>query len=507
MEPRAPGRTALLGPALAAAAAFAVHAACGGRYGIFRDELYFIVCGERLAWGYVDQPPGIAIVARAAHAAFGTWVPGLRLLPWLASAATVFLTGRLAARLGARSFGATLASAAVLGSPLLLGLGHYLTMNAFEPLLAVLLASLLLRLARGEDARLWIAAAGIAGVAALFKYTSAILAVALVAGLLPFPERRALRSRWVLAGAAFGLLLVLPNVAWQASHGFPFVELVRNGQLHKNAPFSAGGFLLALATEPNPLGAVVWIAGLAWLLSPRAGAGRFLGAGALLYVGALFATKGKAYYAAPVLPILIAAGGAGWDRVRSRAVRVALPTTVVATGLALAPIVLPLVPEARYAAWQRLVPVRQQPLERHQMGPLPQILADQHGFAEIAAAAVAAFRALPPQEQRTAAVYGGNYGRAAAIDVLAAGEGLPPAISGHNTYFLWGPGAGRGDPLLIVGGEGETCGRGSWRTVTRALRVADDPWAMPYERGLSVWICRGLRRPIAEVWPMARHYE
>ena len=507
MEPHPAGRASVAGPALAAFGAFAVHAACGGRYGIFRDELYFIVCGERLAWGYVDQPPGIAVLARAAHALFGTWVPGLRLLPWIASAATVFLAGCLAARLGAGGFGATLASLAVLGSPLLLGLGHYLTMNAFEPLLAVLLATVLLRLARGDDPRLWIAAAGIAGAAALFKYTSAILAASLVAGLLAFPERRALRTRWLAAAAAFGLLVVLPNLAWQAAHGFPFLELVRNGQLRKNAPFSPGVFLLSLATEPNPLGALVWLAGLGWLLSRRAGAARFLGAGALLYLAALLATKGKAYYAAPVLPVLLAAGGAAWEAMRSRAARVALPAAIVASGLALAPLALPLVPEARFEAYQRAIRVRQAPLERHAMGPLPQILADQHGFEEIAAAAVAAFRALPPEERRTAAIYGGNYGRAAAIDVLAEGSGLPPAISGHNTYWLWGPGASRGDPLLVVGGESESCGRGAWRTRTRALRVADDPWAMPYERGLSVWACRGLTRPIAELWPMTRHYE
>jgi hypothetical protein len=505
--PSDPRRGSTAGPALLALAALAVHAACGGRYGIFRDELYFIVCGERLAWGYVDQPPAIAVVARLAHGLFGTWVPGLRLLPWLASAATVLLAGRLAARLGAGAAGATLASAAALGAPLVLDSGHYLTMNAFEPLLALLLALVLLRLARGEDSRLWVAAAGIAGVGALFKYTSAMLAVSLVAGVLPFPERRALRTRWALAGAAFGLLLVLPNLAWQASHGFPFLELVRNGQLHKNAPMSPPGFLRELLLEANPLGALVWIPGLVFLLGRGAGPARFLGAGALAFVGLLLASKGKPYYATPVLPLLLAAGGAAWDRVRARTVRVGLPVAVVASGLALAPFALPVLPEGRFAAYQAALGVRPAPLERHDLGPLPQILADQHGFREIAAAAVTVFRALPPDEQRTAAIYGGNYGRAAAIDVYAAGAGLPPASSGHNSYWLWGPPPGRGDPLLVVGGEGEDCGRGAWRTRSRAVRVADAPWAMPYERGLSVWICRGLQRPLAEVWPRARHYE
>ncbi len=501
-----PARAAALGPALLAVAALVLHAACWGRYGVFRDELYFIVCGERLAWGYVDQPPAIAAVAALAHGLFGAWVPGLRVLAWLASAATVYAAGRLAARLGAGPFGATLASSATLGAPILVGLGHYLTMNAFEPLLAVALAAALVRLARGEDPRLWTVAAGIAGVAVLFKYTSAVLALSLLAGLLAFPERRALRTRWALVAAGFGLLVVLPNLAWQASHGFPFLELVRGGQLHKNAPVSHAAFALALLTDLNPVGALVWVPGLVWLLLRRAGPARFLGVGALLYVALLVATRGKPYYAASAFPILFAAGGAAWDGLRPRALRVALPATLVATGVALAPLAIPLLPLETFVRYQAALGYRETPLERAERGPLPQIFADQFGLAEIAAAVAETHRGLPPEERGTAGIFAKNYGEAAAIDVLAAGQGLPPATSGHNTYWLWGP-PRTADPLLIVGDDGEDCGHGAWRTRTLGARPAEDPWAMPYERGRSVWICRGLDRPIADLWPLARHYE
>lgn len=494
------------GPALLALGALALHAACWGRYGIFRDELYFVVCGERLAWGYVDQPPGIAAVAAIAHGLFGTWVPGLRLLPWLASAGTVWGAGRLAARLGAGPFGQTVASAATLAAPVLLALGHYLTMNAFEPLLVLALAGVLVRLAAGGDPRLWIVAAGIAGAAVLFKYTSALLALSMLAGLLLFPERRALRTRWALAAAAFGLLVVLPNLAWQASHGFPFLELVRNGQLRKNVPISPGAFGLALLTDLNPVGALAWIPGVLWLLRRAAGPARFLGAGAVLYVGLLVAAGGKPYYAAPVFPILFAAGGTAWDAIRPRAIRVALPAALVLSGVVLAPIALPLLPVEAFVRYQAALGQRPRQLERSALGPLPQIFADQHGFEEIAATVVEVFRALPPEERRTAAIFAQNYGEAAAIDVYAEGEGVPPASSGHNSYWLWGP-PRTADPLLVVSDDDEDCGRGAWRTRTLGARIPSSPWAMPYERGLSVWICRGLERPLAALWPLARHYE
>jgi hypothetical protein len=348
-------------------------------------------------------------------------------------------------------------------------------------------------------------AAGIAALAVLFKYTSALLALSLLAGLVLCPERRALRTRWALAAAAFGLLFVLPNLAWQASHGFPFLELVRNGQRYKNAPVSPGAFALELLVEPNPIGALVWIPGLLWLVLRR-GPARFLGAGTFLYVALLVATRGKPYYAAPVFPILFAAGGAFWEGVRARPLRLAVPAALLVSGLALAPIALPLLPVERFVRYQAALGLRPAPLERNRLGALPQIFADQFGAPELARTVVDVFRSLSPEERRTAGIYAQNYGEAAAIDVLAAGEGLPPATSGHNSYWLWGS-PRSADPLLVVGDDGEDCGRGAWRTRTLGARIRSSPWAMPYEQGLSVWICRGLDRPLVELWPLTRHYE
>jgi 4-amino-4-deoxy-L-arabinose transferase-like glycosyltransferase len=496
------------GPALLSALAFLIHAACGGRYGIARDELYFIACGRRLAADFVDQPPGIAVVARLAHGLFGTWVPGLRLIPWLASAATVWLAGRLAARLGAGPFGAALASAGALAVPVLLALGHYLTMNVFELLLATALALILLRLVQGEDPRLWVAAGTLAGLSALFKYTSALLAVAWLAGLVVTPERRALRTRWALAGAIAGLLAVLPNAAWQAANGFPFLELVENGRRYKNAPFAVHEFLSALVVEGNPLAAPLWAGGLAWLgLSRTSSPARFLGLGAALYLLALLATEGKSYYFAPALPILLAAGGAAAEGLlRPAPIRAGALSLLLLSGLALAPFAVPLLSEERFVAYQAALGRRPRALERSRLGVLPMIYADQHGWQDLAAAVARATARLSPEERARAVVFGQNYGEAAAIDVYGPALGLPPAVSGHNQYFLWGVPAGRGDPSIVVGDEREDCG-GFFRERQLVAQVPPSPWVMPYENGRLIWICRGARAPVGEIWPALRHYQ
>ncbi len=502
------GRAARLLPAALAAATFALHVAAGGRYGIFRDELYFIVCGERLGWGYVDQPPGIALVARVAHALFGTWVPGLRLPAWLASAATVFLAARLARRLGGGAFAAALAGVALAASPLLAGLGHYLTMNAFEPLAMIALACVLVRLVLGDSPRWWLLAGAVAAAGALLKYTSALLALGLLAGLLATPARRALATRWALAGAALGAVLVLPNVLWQAAHGLPFLELVRNGQLEKNAPFSLGGFARSLLLEPGPLAAPVWLGGLAWLLlAERARPFRFLAIGGALYLATLVATRGKAYYAAPALPMLLAAGGVGIERaLRRGAARLAALCAIAVTGAIGLPLAIPLLPVEAFVRYQAALGLKPAPLERHAYGALPQIFADQHGWEALAAAVADVTRGLPPEARARAAVFAQNYGEAAALEVHAPGLGAP-VVSGHNQYFLWGPPATGGDPLIVVSDAHEDCGAGLYRERTLAARLPSSPWTMPYEDARWIWICRGATRPLAEVWPAVRHYE
>jgi predicted membrane-bound mannosyltransferase len=89
----------------------------GPNYGYFRDELYYLACGEHPAWGYVDQPPLIAWTAWLLQHTIGTSLWALRLLPALAGAATILLAGLLARELGGRRWAMFLASLAALMAP------------------------------------------------------------------------------------------------------------------------------------------------------------------------------------------------------------------------------------------------------------------------------------------------------------------------------------------------------------------------------------------------------
>ena len=125
---------------------FLLYLFAGPHYGYFRDELYYLACGQHPAWGYVDQPPLIGWMAWLLQHTIGTSLYALRLLPVLADVATMFLTAKLARDLGGGRWAMFLAALAVLAAPIFLALTHLFTMNAFDPLLWTLLAWLLVRL-------------------------------------------------------------------------------------------------------------------------------------------------------------------------------------------------------------------------------------------------------------------------------------------------------------------------------------------------------------------------
>jgi hypothetical protein len=486
----------------------ALHLLCASNYGYFRDELYFIACGQRLAWGYVDQPPFIAVVARLATALFGDSLVGLRLLPALAAGGLVALTGWLTRRLGGGTYALALSGVAVALAPIFLAFGHLLTMNAFEPLFWLGCAALLVEMVRTGEQRLWIAVGGVVGVGVLNKHSMAFFTLCLALGLVLTPQRRLMRSRWLALGVVLATLLVLPHVLWQLRHDWPMFELLRNGQLYKNAPFALGEFLSGQVLLLHPLFVPLWLAGLGFLLFAQAARPyRALGLGFVLLFGLYILLKAKSYYMAPAYPMLFAAGAIVLERFLRRALpRAAVLTAAVAGGAALAPLTLPVLPVERFIAYQRKLGVDPPRTERHLMGALPQHFADQHGWRELVAAVAEVYRRLPPEEQERTLIYAQNYGQAGAIDWLGRAHGLPPARSGHNNYFLWGPGETEPRVLLIIGGDAEDHARVCSQLELTA-HVPPHPYVMPYENHLPLFLCRGLKAPMATVWPDVKHYE
>jgi hypothetical protein len=116
----------------------------------------------------------------------------------------------------------------------------------------------------------------------------------------------------------------------------------------------------------------------------------------------------------------------------------------------------------------------------------------------------AAWDRLTPQERQVAAVFIGNYGDAGAIERLGRDRGMA-ALSGHNNYWLWGPVRHTGDVLIVVSRS---------RTRLDELSASVEPAGqtdcgdcMPYENHVAIFICRGIRTPLPQLWPSLKHFE
>jgi hypothetical protein len=505
-EPPASSRRSLLLPGLALATV-ALHLLFAHRYGYFRDELYFIACGQRLDWGYVDQPPLVAVAARLATTLFGQSLMGFRLLPALAAGGLVALTGHLARRLGGGDFAVGLAALPSALAPIFLFEGHTLTMNSFEPLLWTSCAALVVRLVRTEQPRLWLALGALAGVGLLNKYSMAFFAGCLVLGLLLTPARQLLASRWLVLGVLLASALVLPNLLWQRHHGWPMLELLRNGQLYKNAPFQLGEFLSGQLLMLHPLSAPLWLAGLGFLLfAPAARPYRALGLTFVLLFGLLVFLRAKDYYLAPAYPMLLAAGAVYAERLIQRPVaRAAVLVPGLVGFAALVPMTLPVLPVDAFISYQRTLGLAPAQHERHEYGVLPQHYADQHGWEELVSSVAEVYQRLPPETRARTVLFARNYGEAGALDWLGRAHGLPSARSGHNNYYLWGPGH-EPENILVVGGDLEDLQPLCERAEV-AAQVPPNPYVMPYEDNLPLYLCSGLKVPLATFWPRVKHYE
>ena len=430
-------------------------------YGWFRDEFYYIACGERLDWGYVDHPPLVAVVTATTRFLLGESLVAIRLPAALAGAATIVVAGLLAHELGARRFGQSLAALAVLAATIYLPLHHILSMNAWEPLLWSGVALFVLRgLDRGR-AREWVYAGVVAGIALQNKHSMLFYGFALLVGLMLSPARRVLLTRgpWLMGLTAAAIFL--PNIIWEVRHGWPTLEFMQHARAHKNVALPPVAFVVQQVLIMNPVNAIVWVTGLWWLLAATSARGwRFLGWGYLTVLTVLVVTGGKDYYLVPYYPMLFAAGGVAiehWTAAgqRWRMVRVALPASMLLVGVLAAPLAAPVLPVDAYVRYANAAGIQPAPSERHQVGALPQFFADMFGWHELVEEVGRVARTLPSADRARAVVVARNYGEAGAINFLGRRAGAPLAISGHNNYWLWGPGPATRDVLLILGGRRE----------------------------------------------------
>jgi hypothetical protein len=475
---------------LVAALMFAGLMALSGSYGFHGDEMYYVVAGQHPALGYVDQPPLTPLLSAASVALFGVSPTAVRVLPALEMSLVVVLIALIARDLGGSRRAQILAAitAALSGY---LGAGHLDTTTEPDLFAWAIILWLLVKLLAGGDRRLWLAVGVVAGIALENKDTILFLGAGLAVGLVLARRWDVVRSPWAWVAIGIAFLMWVPNLAWQASNGWPQFTMAR--AISQYAADNRGQIVPLLWLFTGPFLFPVSAAGLLWVLRSKAAAPwRAIGIAALAALALVVISGGKAYYVIGTAPLFIAAGAILLDRWLARGhFRLkagSFTSAAVLSGALIAYLTLPILPVATFAA-----------------SSLPATVPDtanQVGWPQFVATVEGVVAALPADQRARAVILTNDYSEASPLVLL--GAGLPPVYSGHNAFWDWGPPPANLTVVVHVGDWRPA----DWRqffvgchvvaTVDNGLGIDNG------EQGREVSVCTGLRAPWTTLWPELR---
>ncbi|HLW84904.1 MAG TPA: glycosyltransferase family 39 protein [Candidatus Sulfotelmatobacter sp.] len=487
------------------------HCYFNNRYGYFRDEFNYMVCGDHLQWGYVDQPPLIPFLLHLCRALLGDSLRSIRFVPALASSLLVVQTAVLARELGGRRYAVFLSAVCAALAPQYLSNGSLMGTNCLEPNLWMGCAYFAILAIKHSDPRYWLWFGVVAGLGLEEKYSIAVFGFGMVVGLLLTEQRRVFLNRWIWLGGLAAFLIFLPNLLWNVHYGWPFVQLMRNIRAEgRDVVLGPFAYFFQQSLLVNPLAAPIWLAGLAaFFFSARLKPYRVLGWSYLVCYSVFFVLHGKNYYLAPIYPVLLAAGAVviegAVDRPRRTWLKPAIVVLLLASGAHLLPVTVPVLSPDGFIAYMKYLPMKLPVMEHsHARAVLPQWYSDQFGWEEIVAETAVAWNRIPEAERKDCGIFAQDYGQAGAIDFLGRRYGLPRSLSGHQTWFLWGPRAYSGNCMIVLDDRKERLEE-LWEHVEYVGESADNPYAL--EKRIDVYICRGSKfGTLAQLWPQVKRW-
>lgn len=481
-----------------------------GAYGFFRDELYYLACSDHLAWGYVDQPPFSLYLLKLSRLIFGDSLTAVRLLPAMAHSGTVVLAGLMSKEMGGKVYAISLSAFVVMFTPILIAMCSFFSMNAIDIFIWSLAMFLILRIINTQKSTYWIWLGVVLGIGLLNKISVLFLGAGIFVGFL-LVGRKWFTTRWPYLAGVIALTLFLPYIIWNLMHDMAHLEFIQNASAGKYSGRSRMDFIGEQILYANPLALPLWIGGLfALFFYKPLKEYRLLGLIFLTAFIILFLNRtSKGEYLAPGYACLFAAASVFIEQrfihVRIKWLKYVYPAVLMASIIVLLPMFAPILPVEKYIAYSKSLGFAPGSGENKEMAELPQFYADMFGWEEKAADVAKAYNSLSEEEKAKCVIYSMNYGRCGAIDFFGKKYGLPKSVGSHNNYWLWGTRGYKGEVVIILGetmeehqDDFESCER---------VGISECKYCMPYENHVNIFICRGLKYKIEEIWPSTRHYE
>lgn len=482
-------------------------------YGYFIDEFYYIACANNPALGYVDHPPFAPLVLTVFKFFFGASVYAIRFLPALAAAAAVFFTGILTKEIGGNKFAQLLAACSLAAMPVTVAFGGFYSMNAFEPLFAVLLLLIVVRIIKSGNTKLWIYAGIIMGIGVMNKHTFGVFIIAILFALILSAKWKLFFNRWFVFGGFIALIIFLPNIIWQILNGFPSLEFYRNISVDKNVYTPPVAFIMGQVMQMSPSTVPMWFAGTLYLLfSKQLKDFRFLAflfAGLFLFM--MSSGTSRADRLAFAYPAAFAGGAVFFANMVNK-YNIAwfkyILIVFLFTGLALAvPIIIPYFNYQTVKAHTGFLGINTE-IEKGKKPPIPQLLADRIGWEEKVKLVIKAYNSLSPEEKKHSIIAGDNYGQAGAIELYGKDFNLSPVVSSHNNYYFWSKDRLKDKTILLqVGKDSYTNGlKEVFDSVAIFPGKFSNSFVSPHENNLIVIICRGPKIPPIEMLERSKNF-
>lgn len=484
-----------------------LHLLTNGQYGYQVDELYYMAAADHLDWGYAEFPPLIAVVAHLSRSLMGDSLFSIRFLPAIAGALLVVVTGLMTRELKGGRFAQFLAALLVVISPYFMAMHTLLTMNAFEPLIWMLAAYLMLLSLKYHQPRLWLLIGLVMGIGLLNKFSMLFFGFSTVAALW-ITQRQVFSKKWIWLGAGLAALLVIPTVLWQAHHGWPFLDQQKAANLYSKKPFPAA--IIDLLVQPllmmHPLALPIWLAGLYFYLGSKDGKPyRLFGWIAVITYGLFLLLQGKSYYLAPLFPMLFAGGAMmveQWVGGRRR-LKLAIPLALVASTVVMIPMTLPVLPIetllriSSYYSSVYSLPDRSSAALTKQEAPWH--FKAMLGWEDTVAQVSRVYHQLLPSEQAKTAILSWEYGDAGAIDLYGPRYSLPKGISGAHAFYFWGPRDYSGEQVISLGGDALYLSH-LFQQVDQVHTVTHDQ-VPGIKSNIPIYLCKGIKTPLPQGWP------
>jgi hypothetical protein len=396
-----------------------------------------------------------------------------------------------------------IASLAFMCSAQILGFHAYYSMNSLDIFFWLVAAYILVLIAERSTTARWLLLGLVLGIGLLNKTSALWLGAGVGVSLLLTGFRAHLKTAGPYLAAATALILFSPYVVWNATHGYPHLEFMKNATAGKYSGLTRLRFLVDQLTNMNPPTVVVALLGLCWYLFANEGRRyKVLAVVFLTVFGILFLNPhSKAEYIAAAYTLLFAGGGVMVERLGrrwGRGVPLAVGVVLVVLGIVVAPLAVPVLPIETYIRYADKLGVTPSTPEKQQLAELPQFFADMQGWEELAQDVSKAYLSIPAEERTTTVALVSNYGEAGALELYARTYPLPRVICAHNSYWFWGVGATPITTFIRLGGKQDDYSKNYGDVTLAGVHTCRS--CMPYENNLNIFLARQRRRPIEEVW-------